>query len=184
MRKNVNDIDEWVILEEFPSYSINRKGFVKKNETGHIKIPSMGTRGYPVVSLQKNKKTYLRTIHILLGRTFIFNNDPIHKTQINHIDGDKANYNLSNLEWVTPQENNNHARCTGLHLSDGDKAVIQLDQNNNIIAEYRSASEASRITGIGRANICNVCRHYVSKDNRHYYTAGGYKWEWKKNMMQ
>ena len=101
------------------------------------------------------------------------------KTQINHIDGNKENFDLSNLEWVTPQENIIHARKTGLHTSDGDKAVIQLSKNGEIIAEYKSASEASRQTGIGRANIYNVCRHYISKDGKRYLTAGGYKWEWK-----
>ena len=169
----------WVILQEFPDYSISKSGFIKNNKTGHIKHPSIGARGYPVVSLQKDGKQYLRTIHILLGRTFIYNDNPKEKTQINHIDGNKENFNLSNLEWVTPQENIIHARKTGLHISDGDKAVIQLSKDGEIIAEYKSASEASRQTGIGRANICNVCRHYVSKEGKRYLTAGGYKWEWK-----
>lgn len=173
----------WVILQEFPDYSISKSGLIKNNKTGRIKYPSIGAKGYPVVSLQKDGKQYLRTIHILLGRTFIYNDNPQEKTQINHIDGNKENFNLSNLEWVTPQENVIHARKTGLHTSDGDKAVIQLSKDGKIIAEYKSASEASRQTGINRGNICKVSNHYISKEGKRSLTAGGYKWEWKSNMI-
>lgn len=175
--------EKWSIIEEFPNYQISTLGKIYNIKTKKYKKISLGARGYPVVSLRKDGKTYLRTIHILLGRAFIKNDDPEHKIQINHIDGDKTNYNLNNLEWVTPQENNLHARKTGLHTSDGDKAVIQYDLNGNFIAEYKSASEASRQTGIGRGNICNVCRKALNQHENPYKTAGGYKWEWKKNMI-
>ena len=176
---NNNNEEKWVIIQEFPDYSICKDGKVKNNKTGYIKYPSNGTRGYPVVSLQKDGKRYLRTIHILLGRTFIYNDNPTIKTQINHIDGNKMNFKLDNLEWVTPQENIIHARKTGLHKTDGDKAVIQLTKQGDFIAEYKSASEASRQTGICRSNICNVCRGTLNRHGNPIKTAGGYIWIWK-----
>jgi hypothetical protein len=45
-------------------------------------------------------------VHRLVALHFIPNNDPLHKTIVNHIDGNKLNNNVSNLEWVTPRENN------------------------------------------------------------------------------
>lgn len=51
-------------------------------------------------------------------------------------------------------------------------------------AAKATQSDVSNITGIGRANVCNVCRHYVSKDGKYCLTAGGYKWEWKQNLIQ
>ena len=184
MKRKIIMNDKWVIIEEFPNYSICKEGIVMNNKTHHLKYPSIGARGYPVVSLRKNNKTYLRTIHILLGRAFILNDDIINKTQINHIDGDKTNYNLNNLEWVSQQENNIHARKTGLHKSDGDKAVIQLENNNTILHEYKSASEASRQTGISRSSICQVCNHYINSKGSRRLTAGGYKWEWKEQYNE
>lgn len=167
---------EWVTIKEFPKYEISKNGRVRNKETEHIKTPSRGGRGYPVVSLWHDKKQYLRTIHILLGRAFIPN--PDEKPQINHIDGNKENYALDNLEWVTASENQAHARRTGLHKSDGDKAILQFTKNNMLLREYKSASEASRITGIDRGFISNVaCGKTRAK------TAGGYIWKYKEDML-
>lgn len=163
--------EEWVKIEEFPMYSIKRNGDVRNDKTGVVKHPCFGLRGYPVVSLVKDGKSYLRTIHILLARTFIPN--PENKPQVNHIDGDKLNFSLENLEWVTAKENNQHARRTGLHKTDGDKPIKQIDCFGNIVCIYKSASEASRKTGINLGNICGVAR-----GNTRAKTAGGYKWEY------
>ena len=117
-----------------------------------------------------NGKHKLVTIHRLVAIHFISN--PDNKPQVNHIDGDKTNNNIINLEWVTAQENNIHARKTGLHVSDGDKAVNQI-KDGIIINTFKSISEASRVTGINRGNINQCCLK-----NRRYKTAGGYEWEY------
>ena len=161
----------WKKIDEFPSYSICESGRVRNDNTKVVKSPSFGSRGYPVVSLYKNGKLYLRTIHILLARTFIPN--PENKPQVNHIDGDKLNYSLENLEWVTSKENMEHARRTGLHTSDGDKRVAQIDCFGNVVNVFKSVSEASRKTGISRGNIGGVAR-----GNTRAKTAGGFKWKY------
>lgn len=169
--------DEFVIIKDFPQYAINTKGQVKNLQTGYIRKNSPSKRGYPVVSLRKDGKTYLRPIHRLLALAFIPN--PQNYEQINHIDGDKNNYSLSNLEWCDAKYNNLHARLTGLHKSDGDKPVIML-KNGNVIAEYVSASEAGRANGINRTNICSVCNHAKTQRGHRIKTAGGYEWRWKR----
>ena len=55
------------------------------------------------------------------------------------------------------------------------KAVIQLDKEDNIIAEYISASEAARQTGLLSQNISGVCRGLKK-------TCGGFKWKYKSNI--
>lgn len=63
--------------------------------------------GYYIVGLKKNKRDYKFFIHRLLAIHYIDN--PNNFLCINHIDGDKQNNNLNNLEWCTKQENNKHA---------------------------------------------------------------------------
>lgn len=63
--------------------------------------------GYPAVGLKHNRKTKLAYVHRLIALAFIDN--PENKPQINHIDGDKANNDIENLEWVSASENVQHA---------------------------------------------------------------------------
>ena len=173
---NANEII-WKDIEEFPKYEISSTALIRNKEAKLIRVTPVGKRGYPVVSLMKDNKVYVRTVHVLFAKAFIPN--PSHYPQVNHIDGDKTNCSLSNLEWCSSRENNLHARVTGLHKSNGDKAVLQYDKEENFIAEFVSASQASRLTGIGRSNICNVCNNRIY-NGRRTLTAGGYIWKWKK----
>ena len=68
--------------------------------------------GYNYVSLYENQKHKQGMVHRMVAQAFIPN--PEKRPQVNHIDGDKLNNSLENLEWVTPQENIAHAKETGL----------------------------------------------------------------------
>ena len=135
---------EWKIIDGFPNYEISRNCVIRNRETGRIKKQCLGKRGYLVVSLYKEGKRCLRTVHILMARAFIAN--PYGLKVVNHKDGDKTNCSLENLEWVTTRDNLLHARIMGLHKSDGDKKVSQYDLNGNRIDTFKSASEANRST--------------------------------------
>ena len=88
---------EWKTIEEFPKYKISSTGEIRHIGSNKSRGVYKGARGYPVVSFRKNGKSYLRTVHVLMARTFIPN--PLNKPQVNHIDGNKLNYSLDNLEW-------------------------------------------------------------------------------------
>lgn len=75
---------------------------------GQYTIPN----GYITTCMHTTTGNRIRYIHKLVALAFIPN--PEGKTQVNHIDGNKANNNLENLEWVTPLENTIHAIETGL----------------------------------------------------------------------
>ena len=63
-------------------------------------------------------------LHRLIAEHFIVNDDPTCKTQVNHIDGNRHNNSISNLEWCTPSENVRHAYRTGLKTNNGIKNPI------------------------------------------------------------
>lgn len=84
--------------------------YPKKGKKINVKVNCKN--GYFQVALWKDNKGKLYSIHRLLAQAFIPN--PLNKPQVNHIDGNKLNNSLSNLEWVTVSENSVHALKTGL----------------------------------------------------------------------
>lgn len=171
--ENTTDCQEntiWRTIDEFPQYEISKNAEVRHKIRKKIRKISIGKRGYPVISFRKGGRQYLRTLHTIYAKAFIPN--PENKLEVNHIDGDKCNCTLTNLEWVTSKENNNHARNTGLHTSDGDKRVAQY-KDDTLVAIYKSASEASRVTGFNRGNICSCAR-----GNTKLKTVKGYEWKY------
>lgn len=100
-------------LVGFINYSIDKQGRVWSHTSSQYMKSQKDKDGYRVVSLvgRGGKRKSLK-VHRLLAQTFIPN--PENKPCVNHIDGDKANNTLSNLEWCTVQENVQHAYDEGL----------------------------------------------------------------------
>ncbi len=110
-------IEIWKPVKGFENYEVSNLGQVKSlnyNRTKEAKIlkPWVDKYGYLRVNLSKNGKGYAKKVHRLVASAFIPNigDNP----QVNHIDGDKTNNKVDNLEWVTCKENIQHAWNTGL----------------------------------------------------------------------
>ncbi|MBR1646190.1 MAG: NUMOD4 motif-containing HNH endonuclease [Selenomonadaceae bacterium] len=115
-------------------YQVSNCGRVKSFQKDNVKIlkSNPGIGGYLRVVLCKDFKKKNRFVHVLVAQAFIPN--PEGKRQINHIDGNKQNSHVSNLEWVTPAENIQHALKMGLIQSGCDRfdALLNVDQVREI----------------------------------------------------
>ena len=96
-------IDKWYDIPGFDKYQINKFGDIKNKKTNHIVIPQLNN-GYKKVRLWTDEKRESRKVHRLLAQTFIPNPDNL--PVVNHIDGNKLNNDLDNLEWCTVKHNN------------------------------------------------------------------------------
>jgi hypothetical protein len=122
----------------------NKKGIIMKNYKPHHS-------GY--IYLRVNIKKY--ALHRLIALTFIDN--PENKPFVNHIDGNKLNNKLYNLEWVTCSENNLHAHKIG--LTKGTKReIIQYDLNMIEIQKFNKIKEASEKLSISLSCIKDVLK--------------------------
>lgn len=156
------------------------------DEPQRVLKPFRDSKGYLHVDLHNRDKRITRKVHRLVALAFIPN--PENKPQVNHIDGDKTNNHVSNLEWVTGPENHQHKMKMGLNVSlSGDQhytrtkekykkgwhhanqKVQQLDLDGNVIRTFDSLKEASAHVGVHYTTITKA----LDKPNR---TAGGFKW--------
>lgn len=170
------------IAETNGLYAVNEEGCVIRSERPFSLLkPGVNHKGYFVYYLSVNGKRICRTAHRLVAEAFIPN--PNNLPCINHIDENKKNNRVSNLEWCTHKYNTNYSKyrfgehykqLALLHKVQLSKAVIQLSSTGVYVAEYESAREASRKTGINYGNIASVL-------TGKRISAGGYRWKHKED---
>ena len=123
-------IEEFKILKEFPNYLIYNNGKVYSLNLKKFLRIHKDSCGYNHVTLYKGTKKDRKTfkVHILVAKLFIPN--PLNKEEVNHIDCNKNNNCVSNLEWVSRLENVRHAlnngRCIRTYLSPLQEEQVKL----------------------------------------------------------
>ena len=118
----------------------------------HILKEYTNKNGYKVIDLYfKGKKTC--NIHRLVAKAFIPN--PNNLPQVNHMDGNKTNNNINNLEWCSIKDNAIHAYKIGLYKSKkiGKRPVYCKEENKY----FESCSEAGRYFQCNPTTIRQVC---------------------------
>ena len=100
--------EEWRSVDGFINYQVSNLGRVRNANTGRILKPCVKGNGYYAVILYKMKKGIQKSIHRLVAEEFIENQH--NKPCVDHIDGHCLNNMLTNLRWVTTQENKFNTR--------------------------------------------------------------------------
>lgn len=105
----------WVQAKDFPGYEVSSEGRIRNSKTGRILKTFPNPKGYEQLTLRRDKQQLTRPVHRLVADSFY---DGEHEgLDVNHIDGNKKNNRVVNLEWCTRKENTIHAFKNGLAKS-------------------------------------------------------------------
>lgn len=169
-------------------YQVSDTGLIRANQrkgtSGGIRKLHLN-KGYPVIILHKNGKKKTFQVHRIVALAFI--NNPECKPEINHIDENKSNNCIENLQWVTSKENANwgtrntriseYVKNNPIPMPPGKKRVgmkkevIQLDPvTKEIVSRYESTIAASNSIGCSNGNISECC-------NGKRKSAKGFLWQ-------
>ena len=142
--------------------------------------------GYIRVTLYKNGIPRPFTVHRLVATAFIPN--PMGLKDINHIDFNKKNNNIENLEWCSRSYNVKHAIkhnpniLSGImnHIEKCKRPIIQYTMQGEFVKEFPSARDAMKELGIHTSHIYDVANKRLGSDKRWIRkSAGGYIWRYK-----
>lgn len=147
------------LIEGFENYEVCDDGSVFSLKRNRYLTPKKVGGGYYQVRLYKDHDLHgsYFYVHRLVAEAFLDKVDG--KNEINHIDGNKKNNSISNLEWVNRNENLTHAYFTGLSKRDRTaKKVVGVEIKTGEIVSFDSMYQAARFLGVSNSNISSCCR--------------------------
>lgn len=132
----------WRTIPSFPVYSASNYGRIRNDGTGRIMHVYMNPRGYLVLTLRRNNEQIMQRVHRLVAEAFLGGPHP--DLDVNHIDGDKTNNCIENLEWCTRAENARHAFDNGLRKGPRRRAVRIVETGD----EFESLRACANYLGV------------------------------------
>lgn len=154
-------MEKWNKISSLENFSISSYGNLRNDISGKILKHNILKTGYNQITIKPNGrfgKSKSVRIHREVAIAFIPN--PMNLPQVNHIDGNKLNNNVTNLEWVTASQNQQHAVDSGLVIprqgEDMHSSVLTNEQVRYII-------EHPEIKNIQLSKMFNIDRSAISK---------------------
>lgn len=155
-------------IEDYPNYQISNLGNVKNTKADTILKPYNTKSGYLHIDLfnENGRKTF--TVHRLVASTFLDNpnNHPI----INHINENKTDNRVENLEWCDSKYNINYGTTQIRRVEKKKIRILQYTKEGKYVNEWDSIKTASQSLNISKSLISECC-------SGKYKTAGGYVWK-------
>lgn len=150
--KKVNSIEGF---EEYGNYEVSNLGKIRNCISNKILKPRVLKSGYLLVCLSTNGKAKNFYLHRLIALAFLPN--PNNFTDVDHINSDKTNNAIDNLQWLSHENNVKKSN---------NKQVLCIELNRI----FESTTEASKQLGLEQCNISRCC-------NGERKTCGGYHWD-------
>lgn len=149
--------------------SLERVDAMNKKVDAKIMSQTDNGNGYLYISLHKNGKRKVMGVHRLVALTFIPN--PNNKPQVNHIDEDKTNNRIDNLNWMTGKENSNYGNHNkNSSLAHERTCIIAYHIKTGTFIYFNSLREAEREIGVYHSNISRVLKGVYKQSNGYTFT--------------
>lgn len=157
-----------IYLKEYDGFLVDDDLNIYSKRTKINLTPYVGTDGYLHVQYRmSNGKSHHNRVHVIYAHCFIPN--PNNYKYINHIDSNKQNNKLDNLEWCTNSHNVYHCWHSGNRTHKNRTHVIVTDMDNNFVGEYSSIRECGKELHLDRHKIARVLKGELEKDYLGFY---------------
>lgn len=165
----LNDITMKKPINNYPNYEIEDDGRVWSIASNKWLSQRTMKNGYSSVNLWKDGRYKSFLTHRLVAEAFLPN--PNNLPQVNHINEDKSDNRVENLEWCSAEYNTNYGTRNGRVAERLAQPVIQCDSSGNEIKRWDSIRSAARELNVFATNIVKCLKGK-------YKTAGGYEWKY------
>lgn len=152
MKINHNEFKQ---IPSCPGYMVSRDGRVYSIKSNSLLVQHETEKGYFRVNVTIDGQCYHRRVHRLVAETYIPNDNPELDT-VDHIDGDKSNNSVENLQWMSRGDNIRKSNSI---------PVIVKSLNNGYTKEYNSIYDATKDLSLSYSSVCrNIFKYGVYVD--------------------
>lgn len=142
-------MEQWKQIEGYPHLYISTKGRIYTTTYQRFLKPYLTNRGYLNIGLNKDKVIKVTSVHRLVAKAFIPNPDNL--PQVDHIDGNKLNNEVKNLQWISTSDN---CRKSFSHAEKRNKAIICVETGK----VFTSKAQAGHELGIPTAVMSSLLK--------------------------